>query len=72
MASRCAGAPYGVAEIDVGRLLRLRRRDRLLPLLTAPFLHYFLALAGCPLAAVKLEWLDPEQEIRYCVDNQPT
>lgn len=39
-----------------------------LHLLTAPFLRYFLALAtGRSLAAVELEWLDPEQEIRHGV-----
>ncbi|WP_407188739.1 Gfo/Idh/MocA family oxidoreductase [Bradyrhizobium centrosematis] len=39
-----------------------------LHLLTAPFLHHFLALStGRPLAAVELEWLDPEQEIRHGV-----
>ena len=41
-----------------------------LHLLTAPFLRHFLALsAGRALAAVELEWLDPEQEIRHGVDK---
>ncbi|MCJ9729391.1 Gfo/Idh/MocA family oxidoreductase [Bradyrhizobium sp. PRIMUS42] len=37
-----------------------------LHLLTAPFLHHFLALStGRSLAAVELEWQDSEQEIRH-------
>lgn len=41
-----------------------------LHLLTAPFLHHFLRMAaGRPVAAVALEWLDPEHEIRHGADK---
>ncbi|QPF93900.1 Gfo/Idh/MocA family protein [Bradyrhizobium commune] len=41
-----------------------------LHLLTAPFLHHFLGLtAGRSVAAVELEWLDPEREIRHGVEK---
>ncbi|MCA1471247.1 Gfo/Idh/MocA family oxidoreductase [Bradyrhizobium sp. IC3195] len=37
-----------------------------LHLLSAPFLQHFLGLcAGRAIAAIELEWLDPEQEIRH-------
>lgn len=37
-----------------------------LHLLSAPFLHHFLGLcAGRAIAAIELEWLDPEQEVRH-------
>ncbi|MCA1501838.1 Gfo/Idh/MocA family oxidoreductase [Bradyrhizobium sp. NBAIM14] len=62
-----AGTARGLVELAAIRNVPLFIG---LHLLTAPFLHHFLALStGRPLAAVELEWLDPEQEIRHGVDK---